>query len=118
MFLQKVISILLIVSLLFPQRKHCFSDDELKGIYNGIQELQYKDSLNIEMQKNLESQIQDYIVSIENDSLIIFKLESQLELKDELIEIITPKWYENKYLWFGYGVATIIIPIWVIGQLK
>ena len=35
--------------------------------------------------------------------LMIFQLENQIKLKNDLIEEIEPKWYENKYLWFWYG---------------
>ena len=37
----------------------------------------------------------------------IFQLENQLKLKNDLIKEVTPKWYENKYLWFGYGASII-----------
>lgn len=104
--------------MLFPNVEYCFTDDEVTEIFNGIQELEYKDSINIEIQTTLESQIKDYELFILNDSTIITNLEYQLELKDELIEVITPKWYEHRYLWFGFGVTSILIPVWVIGKIK
>ena len=116
--LKKVISVLLIVSMLFPNVEHCFTDEEVTEIFNGIQELEYKDSINVKMQAVLEGQIKDYEIFILNDSTIISNLEYQLELKDELIKEITPKWYEHRYLWFGFGVISILTPIWVIGKIK
>ena len=71
---------------------------------------------NIEIQSKLESQIKNYKLITFNDSLMIFQLENQLKLKNDLIKEVTPKWYENKYLWFGYGVCTILIPTFVFGR--
>ena len=70
------------------------------------------------LQKKIENQLKNSEVITKNDSLIIIELETQLKLKDDLIKEVTPKWYENKYLWFGYGVSAILIPIWAIGQIK
>ena len=53
-----------------------------------------------------------------NDSLIIVELENQLELKDNLIKEVTPKWYENKYLWFGYGISLTAGAVILAGQIK
>ena len=40
------------------------------------------------------------------------------KLEEELMKELKPKWHENKYLWFGMGIVTMIVPIWVIGQIK
>ena len=69
-----------------------------------------KDSLNNIIVANLESQINDYEIIVKNDSLIKIELEKQINLKDDLIKVIEPKWYENKYLWFSYGAFII----WII----
>ena len=28
-----------------------------------------------------------------------------IKLKNEMIKVVKPKWYENKWLWFGLGVV-------------
>ena len=112
------VSFLIIISLLFPQKTYEFTEEEVKSLYASIQELEYKDSLNTEIIEKLESQIDLYTMYILNDSTIIAEQQIQLTLKDMLIEEIRPRWWENKYLWFGYGAASVIIPIWAIGQLK
>ena len=58
--LKKVISVILMVSISFSSVEHCFTDEEVVEIFNGIQELEYKDSINVELQSVLESQIKDY----------------------------------------------------------
>ena len=42
----------------------------------------------------------------------------QLAIQEEMIKTIKPKWYDNKYLWYAGGVATMILPIWAVGQVK
>ena len=105
MIIKNILVFLLFISLTYSE--NCFSDEEVANIFNGIKELQYKDSVNVDLQLTLESQIKDYQQIVFYDSLMIFQLENQIKLKDDLIKEITPKWYENKYLWFGYGVSLI-----------
>jgi len=35
-----------------------------------------------------------------------------------MIKEVKPKWYDNKYIWYSYGVLTMILPIWAVGQVK
>ena len=45
---------------------------------------------------------------IQQDSLrqsIIKDMEHTIKLRDKLIKEVTPKWWENKWLWFGMGVV-------------
>ena len=51
------------------------------------------------------------------DSLIIVakgkqmeSLKAQNEANEELAKLAKPSWYENKWLYFGYGVAAVTIP--------
>ena len=59
-----------------------------------------------------------YIQQTEIDSQIISNYIEQLKLKEDLIKELKPKWYDNKYLWYSMGVASMLLPIWGIGQLK
>ncbi len=113
--MKNLLVVLLIINFIFSQQ-NCFSDEEVKNIFSGIKELEYKDSLNVEMQINLERQVKNCEQLIKNNTLIISELEKQLDLKDDLIKELKPKWHENKYLWFGYGVVVILVPIWGIGK--
>ncbi len=100
---KKLFILSIIFSLIFPQKVYNFTEEEVKSLFSSIKDLERRDSLNIEIQSNLESQIKDYKLIVFNDSLMIFQLENQIKLKNDLIEEIEPKWYENKYLWFWYG---------------
>ena len=101
-----------------PCEGQCLSDEVIQTLYVSIQELEYKDSTNTKIIENLNSQIYMYIQTTENDSLMIEDYKKQLELKEEMIDLVKPKWHENKYLWFGYGVALTAGSVILAGQLK
>ena len=119
--MNKLISFLLIFSLLFPQEVcegECYTDEEAQNIELYITELEQKDSQNSKIIKNLEEQIQLYIQQTEIDSGIIENYKEQIALQEEMIKEVKPQWYDNKYLWYSMGIASMIVPIWGIGQLK
>ena len=109
---------LIIFSFLFPQITYTFTEEEVKSLYTSIQELENADSLNQKIIENLNSQIYMYIQQTEIDSAIIEDYKKQIEIQEEMIKTIKPKWYDNKYLWYSYGVLSMILPIWAVGQVK
>ena len=114
----KITSILLITSLLFPQKMYEFTEEEVQSLYNSIQELEYADSTNQKIIENLNEQIYIYIEQSEIDSTIIENYKEQLALQEEMIKTIKPAWYDNKYLWYSMGIASMLLPIWGIGQVS
>jgi len=115
--MKKILSIILSLSLLFSQATYEFTEEEVMELYNSIQELEQSDSLNIQIIDNLEEQLKLYEQQIENDSLMFDQYKYQLELKDEIIDEISPKWYEHRYLWFISGAITILASSWVVGNV-
>jgi hypothetical protein len=119
--MKKIIYILLMLSLLIPQEPcegTCLSEEETKNLYNNIQELQFDLDKNKEIIENLNSQIYMYI---QNDSLnqsLIEDYKTKLQYKDEMIELVKPQWYENKYLWFGMGVIFTASSVHLAGQIN
>jgi membrane-bound ClpP family serine protease len=114
---KNLISILLIISILLPQKTYEFTEEEVQSLYGSIQELEFADSTNQIIIENLNSQIYMYIQTIKNDSLMFEQYEYKLELKDELIKEIKPKWYEHKYLWFANGIITILLSSLVVSNV-
>jgi hypothetical protein len=112
-----VFYIIIFISFIFP-KEYCYSEEEVKEIYKIINECDYRDSLNTEIQINLGNQLENCELNIDNHKLLITELETQLDLKGDLIKEVKPKWHENKYLWFGYGIVAIILPTWVLGNVK
>ena len=119
--MNKLLLMLLIISFLIPQEPcvgTCLSEEETINLFHNIQELEFKDSTNTEIIGNLNSQIYMYIQS---DSLFKNQIEDykkQILLKDEMIELVKPRWYENKYLWFGFGVIFTTGSVHLAGQIK
>ena len=112
---------ILLLSFTFTQEPcdgTCFSEDEVINITNNIKELEFKLEKSKEIEENLNSQIYMYI---QNDSLnvsLINDYKKQLQWKEEMIDLVKPKWYENKYLWFGLGIAFTSGSVTLAGQLK
>ena len=119
--MNKLISFLLIFSLLFPQEVcegECYTDEEAQNIELYITELEQKNSSDSLVIGNLQEQIQLYLQQTQIDSGIIANYIEQITLQEELMKELKPKWHENKYLWFSMGIVSMIVPIWAVGQLK
>jgi hypothetical protein len=116
--MMKLIMVILVLLSLIFSKEYCYSEEEVKEIYTIINECDYRDSLNTEMQINLGNQVENCELNVNKHQLLISELEKQLELKDDLIKEVKPKWHENKYLWFGYGIVAVILPTWVLGNVK
>ena len=103
----KKLLILIMISFLIPQEPcegTCLSEEETKNLFNNVQELEFNlekaNTLNLEY----ESLVKDY--------------ETQIKLKNEMIELVKPKWYDNKYLWFLGGVLVTSGSVYLAGQIK
>ena len=101
-----------------PCEGTCFSEDEVVNITNNIKELQFDVEKYKEIEANLNLQIQDYM---KNDSLnvsLINDYKNQLQWKEEMIDLVKPKWYDNKYLWFFGGMIITGGSVYLAGQIK
>tara|TARA_R100000234_G_scaffold85074_1_gene54163 strand:- start:1352 stop:1723 length:372 start_codon:yes stop_codon:yes gene_type:complete len=100
--------LILFLSLLFSQTTYEFTEEEVKNIFNSIQELEFKDSVNVELIEKLENQIYMYVDLSKTDSLLILKQDEKILLLEEQVELykkLQPKWWE-KPLWFSSGLIT------------
>ena len=118
---------ILFFGLLFGQdsKTYTFSEEEVLGFTNKIKELELKDSLNVSLVLDLEKQIQLLEDNSKSDSLIIDFRTQQLQLQKETInlykekvKVVKPKWQENKWLWFVYGVAATSVSVKLAGELN
>jgi len=118
--MKKVIAILLMFSIVFlqePCEGTCLSTEESENMVNNIQELQFDLNKHLKMNKNLEDQIKIYL---EKDKLNVSQIEDYMrliKLKDEMIKVVKPKWYENKWLWFGLGVVFTATSVKLAGEV-
>ncbi|MBT3298774.1 hypothetical protein HN385_07620 [archaeon] len=111
----KYIWIVLLSTVLFGQQT--FTDEQVVAIANQIKELQYSDSTKSVQLGIYEELLVGYNEQAKTDSTLLLKKDEQiglLEERNDLLEkqvkLSKPSWYENKWLYFTYGAASIIIP--------
>ena len=112
--------ILLLISFTFTQEPcegTCFSEEEVFNITNNIKELQFDLEKSNEINVNLNSQIQTYIEQERLNQLLVEDYKKQLKLKEDMIDLVKPKWYDNKYLWFFGGMIITSGAVYLAGQI-
>ena len=106
-----LLSLLFLIVPLYGQET--LSDEEIKGISDNIQKIQKEKEV-------LAKMVSEYEKSAKTDSLLLVKKDEQIALLQERVDIAEnqaklekPKWFENKWLYFTYGAAAIIIPTYL-----
>ena len=111
---------ILLTSFIFTQEPcegTCFSEEEVLNITNNIKELQFDVEKYKEIEVNLNSQIQSYIEQEKLNESLISDYKNQLQFKEEIIDLVRPKWYDNKYLWFFGGIIITSGAVYLAGQI-
>ena len=87
-------------------------------------ELELKDSLNVSLVGDLESQLKLVEENSVIDSMLIVNKTMQLnllkdtnKLLEQKVKLVQPKWYENKWLYFTYGVVLTATSVKLAGQI-
>ena len=112
---------ILLMSFTFTQEPcngTCFSEEEVLNITNNIKELEFKLEKGLEIEANLNSQIQSYIEQEKLNQSLVNDLKKQLEMSEEMIKLVKPKWHDNKYLWFFGGIIITSGSVYLAGQIK
>ena len=115
--MNKFLSLLLIFSFLFPQaiveEEECFTETEIQEIELHISTLEQSDSLSVIEINELKEMIKLYEEKDKNNKIWLDLqfhktklLNEQIDLYNDLVKQVKPKWYENKWLWFTIGVVT------------
>ncbi len=122
-----IIYILLLVGFLYGQ-----SDEKTVSVpksdviewANKLKQFEVSDSLQTSLISDLELQVKMLEENSTLDSLIISTRVHQIDLLKETnqlykekIKVVKPKWHENKWLWFTYGVVATSTSVWLTGQL-
>ena len=120
---------ILFVGLLFAQdvqepKTYSFTEEQVLGFTNAIKELELKDSLNVSLVGDLESQLQLFEENSAIDSMLIANKTLQInllkdtnKLLEQKVQLVKPKWYENKWLYFTYGVVLTATSVKLAGQI-
>ena len=124
-----LIYILLSVSLYAQEvvdepKTYTFTEEEVLGFTNTIKELELKDSLNVSLVEDYEAMVKRLEATAAIDSMLIANKTTQIDLlKDtnklleQKVKLVRPKWYENKWLYFTYGVLGTAISVRLAGQI-
>ena len=111
---------ILLLSFSFTQEPcdgTCFSEEEVVNMTNNIKELQFDLEKSVQINKNLDSQIQTYLEQERLNQSLIKDYKKQLEMSEEMIKLVKPKWHENKYLWFFGGMIITSGAVYLAGQI-
>ena len=125
----RYITYILFVGLLFAQdiqepKTYSFTEDQVLGFTNTIKELELKDSLNVSLVSDYEAMVKRLESTAAIDSMLIANKTTQIDLlKDtnklleQKVKLVQPKWYENKWLYFTFGVALTATSVKLAGQI-
>ena len=105
-------------------KTYTFTEEEVLAFTNEIKELQLKDSLNVSLVGDLESQLKLYEENSVIDSMLIANKTTQInllkdtnKLLEQKVKLVQPKWYENKWVYFTYGVLMTATSVRLAGQI-
>ena len=124
-----LLNILLIVGCLYAQdvdepKTFIFTEEQVLGFTNAIKELELKDSLNVSLVADYEAMVKKLEANAAIDSMLISNKTTQINLlKDtnnlleQKVKLVQPKWYENKWLYFTYGVVLTATSVRLAGQI-
>ena len=116
--LKYIVILSIFFTAVFSQDEYCYTEGEVIELQQYIEECEFKQEFCLNIESALSSQVADLEALDSLNKDLIQELELQLTLKDDLIREVKPKWHENKYLWFGYGIVAIILPTWVLGNVN
>ena len=120
---------ILFVGLLFAQdvsepKTYSFTEEQVLGFTNAIKELELKDSLNVSLVEDYEAMVKRLEATAVIDSMLIANKTTQLtllkdtnKLLEQKVKLVQPKWYENKWLYFTYGVVLTATSVKLAGQI-
>ena len=123
--MKRLILSLTLIGLLFSQDKtYTFTEEEVVNMGNKVKELEQTVENQSEQLGNYEELMKKYENQAQIDSMLIsFKTQQVNILKDrevlyeKQIKLIKPKWYENKWLYFTFGVIATSASIKLAGEI-
>ena len=108
--------ILLFTTIGFSQTT--FTDEEIINLENEfiylenmVDSLSYQDSLKALMIETLKLE-----VNLSNEEIKL--LDEQLKLTEKKVKLVKPSWYENKWLYFGYGATLGVTITLLLNQIS
>ena len=110
-----ITALILLSASLFGQTT--FTDEEMINLENDfiylenmVDSLSYQDSLKALMIETLKLE-----VNLSNEEIKL--LDEQLKLTEKKVKLVKPSWWENKWLYFGYGATLSYAVFTLIDQI-
>ena len=105
-------------------KTYSFTEEQVLGFTNAIKELELKDSLNVSLVEDYEAMVKRLEETAVIDSMLIANKTTQInllkdtnKLLEQKVKLVKPKWYENKWLYFTYGVLITATSVNLAGQI-
>lgn len=100
-----------------------FTDKEVVDLANYIVELQRADTIKAVQIELLEQIIVKLKFQSQIDSLLLFEKDSQIKIITQRVTLYkelydTKPWSGNKYFYYFYGISTILLSSWVVGNVR
>ena len=104
-----IITISLLTATLSAQTT--FTDEEMVNLENQFLQLEFKvDSL------STQDSLKTLEVDLLNKKIVLLK--EDLKMTEEKAKLVKPSWYENKWLYFGYGATLGVSITLIVNQLS
>ena len=123
--MKKLIILLALFGFIYSQDKvYTFTEEEVTNMANKVKDLQTQVENQTEQIDVYDELMKKYENQTQIDSMLLsFKTQQVNILKDrevlyeKQIKIIKPKWYENKWLYFTFGVIATSTSIKLAGEI-
>ena len=114
----KRLMIVLLLTFMPILGQSSLTDEQILQIKAKVEKIQKENKILTEL-------VLEYEKSVEMDSILLVKKDEQIktlqersDLLEDQVKLTKPKWFENKYAWYGYGVFTVIGNIWLYDKVK
>ena len=88
-----------------------FTDEEVVNLENQFLQLEFQvDSL------STQDSLKTLEVDVLNKKIVL--LEEDLKMTEEKAKLVKPSWYENKWLYFGYGATLGVTITLLVNQIS
>ena len=123
--MKKLIILLALFGFIYSQDKvYTFTEEEVVTMGNKVKDLQTQVETQTEQIDIYEELMKKYENQTQIDSMLLsFKTQQVDILKDrevlyeKQIKLVKPKWYENKWLYFTFGVIATSTSIKLAGEI-
>ena len=113
----KKLLLILLVSCSFLSSQGLSDEDMVKLAAALKQQKELIAAYEVQVANYAEKVVADSVV-INNQDSLIKDLELQVENYKKYSKNVKPSWYENKWLYYSYGVLTVVGNIWLYDKVK